>query len=73
MMFVCAFCQEHINPNARNTYRRVTGWEHRRDAGGTNAVALRETHEEFAHSSCITLESSRRRSRIADAQESFRL
>lgn len=48
----CSFCGEAVNPN--RDYRRVTGWEKRRSEGGTNALRLREPHEdEWACASCV--------------------
>jgi hypothetical protein len=48
----CVFCgQEVLSP--ATAYRKVTGWERKRDGGGTNALALREPHDEFAHVSCV--------------------
>jgi hypothetical protein len=37
-------------------YQRVSGWERWRDAGGTNALALRKTEQLFACERCIGLE-----------------
>lgn len=53
MRTVCEFCGNNVDPDNRLTYRKVTGWEHPRQAGGTNALALRETHDVFACSPCI--------------------
>ena len=49
----CEFCGTEVDPNSRLTYRRVVGWEHPRDAGGTNALALRQIQDRFACFSCI--------------------
>lgn len=51
-MMKCVFCGEEI-PSIRVGYRKVTGWEHYRDAGGTNALALPERHDEWACEHCI--------------------
>lgn len=63
----CAFCEEPVDADATRTYRRVTGWEHPRTAGGTNALALREPLDEFACSPCI----DRQRRGLAPEQESL--
>jgi hypothetical protein len=43
-----------VNPNAADTYRRVTGWERaRRSAGGTNGLSLPEHSNVYACDSCI--------------------
>lgn len=49
----CVFCDERINVNT--AYRRVEGWAKPRGAeGGTNALALREVHEdEWACEGCV--------------------
>lgn len=47
----CKFCLTPVNP--MTDYRKVTGWERKRDGGGTNALRLREVHDEWAHALCI--------------------
>lgn len=49
----CAFCDEPVDPQARSTHQRVTGWEKRRTQGGANQIILREPLLEFAHATCI--------------------
>lgn len=54
-MILCDLCKnpdDPINPNGR-VYRRVTGWERQRDAGGTNALALRQPQDVYAHVKCV--------------------
>lgn len=48
----CCFCGEDI-PSIRVGFQRVIGWEQWRDAGGTNALALREPQDEWACQRCI--------------------
>lgn len=52
MTVTCEFCREPIT-DARQSYRKVTGWEQQRSAGGTNAVRLREPGSEWACRWCI--------------------
>jgi hypothetical protein len=49
----CVFCG---GPPGPNPYRKVTGWERHRQQGGTNALRLREQHEEVACMHCIERE-----------------
>jgi hypothetical protein len=49
----CTFCEAPVDPEMPLTYQKVTGWEHPRMAGGTNALALREPHGVYACSTCI--------------------
>lgn len=49
----CTFCGILIDPLATTTFRKVTGWEHPRADGGTNALALREPLDEYSCWSCI--------------------
>jgi hypothetical protein len=48
----CSFCNKPVNPD--QDYRKVTGWEKHRSQGGTNAIRLRKTHEEWACFTCIS-------------------
>lgn len=34
-------------------FRKVSGWERRRTGGGLNALALRQSHDEYACYACI--------------------
>lgn len=47
----CVFCNDDVDP--KQGYRKVTGWEQRRAAGGTNAVRLREASDQWACRWCI--------------------
>lgn len=47
----CVFCGDPINPD--RDYRKVTGWERHRVAGGTNAIRLREPQEQWACFRCV--------------------
>jgi len=62
----CAFCGKPVNPHDSTVYQRVSGWEHRRKGGGTNAIALRKVEQKWAHANCI-----RRASRGLSGQESL--
>jgi hypothetical protein len=56
MTTACHFCGDPVDPLARDTYRRVTGWERKALAesrkGGSD-ILLREAVDEFAHGLCI--------------------
>lgn len=48
----CVFdCGRTIDPEL--DYRKVTGYERRRHAGGTNALRMREPHDVWACRFCI--------------------
>ena len=49
----CVTCEKEVDPNARTTWQRVIGWERKRKGGGTNAVALRETLQQFMCGECM--------------------
>lgn len=51
----CHFCGKQITTMS-SAYNRVIGWERKREAGGTNALALREPQPEWAHSWCIDMQ-----------------
>lgn len=62
----CRFCHGPINPEV--DYRRESGWAKKRSAGGTNALALREAHnEDWAHARCV----ERMKRGIAPGQEAL--
>lgn len=46
----CVFCGEPVKPGV--DYRKETGWALQREKG-TNALALREAHDEWACWGCI--------------------
>ena len=55
----CYFCDQPIDPLARETWRRVVGWE--RHAGvrasgkhGGSDITLREPRDQYAHPLCIS-------------------
>jgi hypothetical protein len=55
----CFYCGKSVDPTARETYRRVVGWERKafmasRKSGSD--IVLREARDEYAHPSCIALE-----------------
>jgi len=52
-MATCRFCNKPINLANPYNWQRVEGWEHKRNQGGTNALALREAKQEWAHALCI--------------------
>ena len=51
--FVCVMCSNAVDPTDVNVWQRVTGWERKRDAGGTNAIALRTPVQEFMCATCM--------------------
>jgi len=51
----CAICLDPVDPLDRFVWQKVIGWEQRRQQGGTNHVALRQTRDEFAHAHCVRL------------------
>lgn len=56
MKVACSFCREPVDP--ASSYRRVSGWERkaygRTSRKGGSDIVLRESHDEFACSACIT-------------------
>lgn len=52
----CAFCAKPVDPEGPFAYRKVVGWERKRDQGGTNAIRLRVPQPEFACEFCINKE-----------------
>lgn len=50
---VCTFCGTEVDPYAHTTYQKESGWSHRREGGGTNALALAQKHDEWACWTCI--------------------
>lgn len=51
----CSICGLKVTPRAPN-YRKVSGWEQVRKAGGANAITLREEVGEWAHHTCMDAE-----------------
>lgn len=50
----CAFrCGEPVNPADSRTWQMQTGWTRPRQQGGTNALALRQPVQLYAHHECI--------------------
>jgi hypothetical protein len=47
----CTFCSAQITPS--RDYRKVEGFERKRDGGGTNAIRLRVVKDEWACMHCI--------------------
>jgi hypothetical protein len=54
-MYICPFCQQPVDLGNPHNWQRVQGWEQKRRQGGTNALALRETKQEWAHPACVVL------------------
>lgn len=52
---ICSFCREEIDPTLDGVWQKITGWEKRRNQGGTNAIAMREPLQEFMHATCMIL------------------
>ncbi len=55
---LCSICGKEIQ-TLRFAYRRVVGWEKHRQQGGTNAIRLRQSLDEWAHSMCVDREVNR--------------
>lgn len=53
--YICSKCGKPLDKEPQNlVWQQVVGWEHRRSAGGTNHVALRQTQEIFMCHTCMT-------------------
>lgn len=50
---VCEFCGDPLEAGHWGTFRYVGGWEKSREAGGTNALSLREPQDRYACAACI--------------------
>ena len=42
-----------VDPQAIETYRQVTGWVQRREAGGIHAIRHRVETYQYAHETCV--------------------
>ena len=51
----CSVCEREINERIEKVWVKVTGWEAKREQGGTNHIALREQLNEFMCVGCMTL------------------
>lgn len=52
----CVYCGGAVDPLARDTWRRVVGWERKAQAATRKSgsdIALREPRDEYAHSRCV--------------------
>jgi hypothetical protein len=52
----CFYCGEPVDPQARTTWRRVTGWERKAAASsrrGGSDIALRQPLQEWACMHCV--------------------
>jgi hypothetical protein len=49
----CTFCNRLIDPEARSSFRRVSGWQAGRAHGGGVALALPERAQVWACLECI--------------------
>lgn len=52
-IWTCAICGDEVDDRRTEPYTEVTGWERRRDQGGTNALALRKPTGRAMCSSCM--------------------
>jgi hypothetical protein len=55
----CFYCGKSVDPTARETYRRVVGWERKAVAATRKSgsdIALREPRDDFAHAGCVALQ-----------------
>lgn len=59
VMVTCAICGDPVDPTARSTYQRITGWHRAGRAGGSDIVSRRKLNE-FAHALCVDREKSGR-------------
>jgi hypothetical protein len=53
----CSTCNRKIS-GTEIFWQQVLGWEKKREAGGTNHVALRKPIERFMCAGCMTLKQS---------------
>lgn len=56
MTVACYFCGEKVDPNSRDVWRRVTGWEHKvmnATRKGGSDISMREPTGELACSACM--------------------
>ena len=54
----CYFCGEPVDPTARDTYRRVVGWERKavsESRKGGSDIVLRTAGDELAHGRCVLM------------------
>ena len=51
----CSKCQREIDERIETVWSKVTGWEKRREQGGTNHLALRKPLDEYCCHGCMTL------------------
>jgi hypothetical protein len=68
----CALCGQPVEPTARTTFQRVSGWERKALSASRKSgsdIVLREPRDEFAHGHCV----ERVRSGVPVAQESLSL
>jgi hypothetical protein len=63
----CFFCGKEVDPDSRNTYRRLQGWNKKGRSGGSD-VYLRELLNTYACAGCISAEKSRRASGVSQGQ-----
>lgn len=58
MTKTCKDCGRDVNPQSANVWSEVRGWEQKRAAGGTNAVALREPTGRWMCGDCMRKQKS---------------
>lgn len=51
----CAYCKEPVDPDHRDTWHRVCGWERPRRQGGTNHLAMRRRNGMVACAHCLDM------------------
>ena len=49
---ICSACEKDLRPS-QNPWQKVSGWERKRHGGGTNALKLREAHQEWLCAECM--------------------
>jgi hypothetical protein len=65
----CHKCGRELNEKTETVWNMVVGWEKRREAGGTNHIALRRRKDLYCCNGCMTLMLDG----LSPAQEAMRL
>lgn len=55
MKLTCDQCGREMDSNVETVWNLVEGWEKKRDAGGTNHLALRKPKDVVRCNGCMTL------------------
>lgn len=57
-MLRCRFCGQEVSPERPGVYKLIEGWVEIRSQGGSHAVALPGPPQDFAHGTCIRLQTT---------------